>query len=66
MDVNVSNKILISFSKLQDRAKILAEAYDIKVIEASDQHDDDDYHLTKVVDTITQLYNNTKNRDASL
>jgi hypothetical protein len=62
IDVKVSNKILISFSKLQDRAKILAEAYDVKVIEASDQHDD--YHLSKVVDTITQLCNNTKNRDA--
>ena len=64
LDVNVSNKILISLSKLKDRAKILASAYGVNVIETSDQHDD--HHLTKVVDTVTQLCNTPKNKDASL
>jgi hypothetical protein len=64
LDVNVSNKILISLSKLKDRAKILAGAYGVNVIETNDQNDD--HHLTKVVDTVTKLYNTHKNNDASL
>jgi hypothetical protein len=64
LDVNVPNKILISHSELKDRAKILASTYGINVIETSDQHDD--YHLTKVVDTVTQLCNSPKNKDVSL
>jgi hypothetical protein len=64
LDVNISNKILISSSKLKDRAKILAQAYGVNVIETSDHHDN--HHLTTVVDTVTQLCNSTKNKDASL
>jgi hypothetical protein len=64
LDVNVSNKILISLSKLKDRAKILASAHGVNVIETSDQHND--HHLTKVVDTVAQLCNSPKNKDASL
>ena len=58
LDVNVSNKILISLSKLKERAKILAGAHGVNVIETSDQHNN--YHLTKVVDTVTQLCNSLK------
>ena len=64
LDVNVSNKILISLSKLKDRAKILAGAHGVNVIETTDQHHN--HHLTKVVDTVTQLCNGPKNKDASL
>src|SRR5918994_4356575 len=64
LDVNVSNKVLISLSKLKDRAKILAGAHGVNVIETSDQHNN--HHLTKVVDIVTRLCNSPKNKDASL
>ena len=64
LDVNVPNKILISLSKLKDRAKILAGAHGVNVIETNDQHNN--HHLTKVVDIVTQLCNSPKNKDVSL
>ena len=64
MDVNISNKILIGFSKLSERAIVLAGTHALNVIETTDPGDSS--HLSKVVDTIVELSSKITNRGTDI
>jgi hypothetical protein len=64
MDINISNKILIGFSKLRGRAKLLADTFALNTIEITDLGDDS--HLTKVVDAIAELSSRITSRGSAV